>query len=172
MPWMKLSSACSQLHSPPKLQSGMRLVVDGVRELWDRSEEQVETIVECIKIMRSLDQFSIPDGILREIAQEMQYDVYRMRDRIIMEGDEMKGLFKLCLAGIMQTDIDEYKNAVYLETAEYFCEEMLRPHIRNNPEPLVMMVAKHNTHIVTFTPEHYNQYIKPCMEQQHKWKQT
>ena len=28
----------------------------------------------------------------------------------------MKGMFKLCLAGIMQTDIDEFKNAVYLET--------------------------------------------------------
>eukprot|EP00658_Telonema_sp_P-2_P016491 TRINITY_DN16406_c0_g1_i1.p1 TRINITY_DN16406_c0_g1~~TRINITY_DN16406_c0_g1_i1.p1 ORF type:complete len:619 (+),score=156.01 TRINITY_DN16406_c0_g1_i1:167-2023(+) len=88
-----------------------------------------------------------------------------------MEGDEMKGLFKLCLAGIMQTDIDEYKNAVYLETGEYFCEDHLRPHIRNNPEPLVMMVAKHNTHILTLTPEHYTKYIKPGLERGHQWKQ-
>lgn len=88
-------------------------------------------------------------------------------------------VFKLCLAGIMQSDIDEYKNALYLEvrislagsgssshsatirpntarmqkncrgtdmhtpqTGEYFCEEHLRAHLKNNPEPLVMMVTK------------------------------
>lgn len=38
--------------------------------------------------------------------------------KIIMEGNEMKGMFKLCLSGIMQTDIDEFKNAVYLETGD------------------------------------------------------
>lgn len=137
-----------------------------------RSPAQVASIVECLRIMRTLDEFAIPVGIMGEIAQHMRYDVYRMRDRLIMEGDEMKGLFKLCIAGIMQTDIDEYKNAVYLETGEFFCEEHLRPHLRNNPEPLVMMVAKHNTHIVSFTPEHYNQFIKPSLERAHRWKQS
>ena len=32
--------------------------------------------------MRSLDQFALPDGILREFAQTMRYDTYRMRDRV------------------------------------------------------------------------------------------
>eukprot|EP00658_Telonema_sp_P-2_P016492 TRINITY_DN16406_c0_g1_i5.p1 TRINITY_DN16406_c0_g1~~TRINITY_DN16406_c0_g1_i5.p1 ORF type:complete len:585 (+),score=149.94 TRINITY_DN16406_c0_g1_i5:222-1976(+) len=136
-----------------------------------RNDAEIRTIVDCLRIMRSLDEFALTDGILCELAQHMRYDSYRMRDRIIMEGDEMKGLFKLCLAGIMQTDIDEYKNAVYLETGEYFCEDHLRPHIRNNPEPLVMMVAKHNTHILTLTPEHYTKYIKPGLERGHQWKQ-
>lgn len=135
-----------------------------------RNDEEVDRIVECIKIMRSLDQFRLPDGVLREFAQSMRYDCYRMRDRIIMEGNEMKGMFKLCLSGIMQTDIDEFKNAVYLETGEYFCEDHLRPHIRNNPEPLVMMVAKHTSHIVTIDTSHYEMFLQPCFEQDHEKK--
>ncbi len=27
----------------------------------------------------------------------------------------MDGVFKLCLAGILQSDVDEFKNALYLE---------------------------------------------------------
>ena len=47
-----------------------------------RNDEEVDRIVECLKIMRSLDQFALPDGILRELAQTMIYDTYRMRDRV------------------------------------------------------------------------------------------
>ena len=50
-----------------------------------------------------------------DLTALLVWQVLRVRDRVIMEGEEMDGVFKLCLAGIMQSDIDEYKNALYLE---------------------------------------------------------
>jgi len=135
-----------------------------------RNDADIATIMECLQIMRCLDDFCLPEAILATIVQGMTYEVLRVRDRVIMEGEEMDGVFKLCLAGIMQSDIDEYKNALYLETGEFFCEEYLRAHVKNNPEPLVMMVTKQETHLVTVRPEHYLQFLAPYFHSMYEWK--
>lgn len=137
-----------------------------------RTEAQIATLLRCFKIMRCLDDFSLPDMIMEEILQHMEYECLSVRDRVIMEGDEMDGVFKLCLSGILQSDIDEYKNAVYLETGEYFCEDHLRATIKTNPEPLVMMVAKQETHLVTVKPEHYLMHMAPYLEREYEWKKS
>ena len=135
-----------------------------------RSPAQIEDVMESLKIMRCLDDFALPDAIMGEIIQRMTYEVFRVRDRVIMEGEELDGVFKLCLSGILMSDIDEYKNACYLETGEYFCEEQLRNHLKNNPEPLVMMVAKQETHLVTIEPDHYLEYFAPHLAQEYLWR--